>query len=282
MKTEIDLNGYPVKPVLKLLLADKAARRSIVFATDRYASLGERYREAGPIENGLLAALEARGFGLEEELSAELVRRLNDRWDEEWFGFPEPFAGEGPVRFAGEEAWKKYVDAPRLAVCCGAARLLTVREDGAGGLLSPAARPGILDRKLRVVSENAETEEVWRHWALRAFQSVYGYEYRGDLLLLGRLRLMTAFADFREARWGAEASNAELRRIANVIAWNLWQMDPETAAVPFAHREAPYRQLSLFDYLSGDEDDRPKEPVPCRVFDWRGNESVTFRRYVER
>ena len=41
-------------------------------------------------------------------------------------------------------------------------------------------RIGILDRKLRVVNENTDTEEDWMNWCIRAFQSVYGYEFQGD------------------------------------------------------------------------------------------------------
>ena len=34
------------------------------------------------------------------------------------------------------------------------------------------------------MSENTDTEEEWFTWTKRAFQSVYGFEYQGDSLLL--------------------------------------------------------------------------------------------------
>ena len=45
-----------------------------------------------------------------------------------------------------------------------------------GETIPIAKRIGLLDRKLRVVSENTETEEEWFAWAKRAFQSIYRFE----------------------------------------------------------------------------------------------------------
>ena len=49
---------------------------------------------------------------------------------------------------------------------------------------------------MRVVSENAKNEDEWLKWTVRAFQSVYGYEFQGDnLLLLARENLLHTFID---------------------------------------------------------------------------------------
>ena len=37
---------------------------------------------------------------------------------------------------------------------------------------------GLLDRKLRAVSESEQDIEEWKRWALRAVQAAYGYELR--------------------------------------------------------------------------------------------------------
>lgn len=51
--------------------------------------------------------------------------------------------------------------------------LLASRYDAATAI-PVARRIGILDRKLRVVSENAATEEEWLKFATHAVQSTYG------------------------------------------------------------------------------------------------------------
>ena len=53
------------------------------------------------------------------------------------------------------------------------------------------SRMSLLDRKMRVVNENVDNEDEWIKWAERAFQSIYGYEYQGDNLLLAVKPLYT-------------------------------------------------------------------------------------------
>ena len=66
-------------------------------------------------------------------------------------------------------------------------------------MIPVARRIGILDRKLRVVSENAATEDEWRKYATHAVQSTYGYEYQGDNLLLARVNLLLTYAEHLQA-----------------------------------------------------------------------------------
>ena len=85
----------------------------------------------------------------------------------------------------GQHKWQKYVDAQRLEISCGEAPYLVSRYDIVTSEAIPTAqRIGLLDRKLRVVSENTDTEEDWFTWVKRAFQSIYGFEFQGDSLLL--------------------------------------------------------------------------------------------------
>ena len=51
-------------------------------------------------------------------------------------------------------------------------------------------RIGLLDRKLRIVNENAEDDKEWLKWSLRAFQSCYGHDFQGDNVFLARENLL--------------------------------------------------------------------------------------------
>ncbi len=57
------------------------------------------------------------------------------------------------------------------------------------------SRIGLLDRKMRVVNENVNDEVEWFKWTERAFQSIYGYEFQGDNLLLARENLLCTFIE---------------------------------------------------------------------------------------
>lgn len=58
---------------------------------------------------------------------------------------------------------------------------------------------------MRIINENTEDEQNWLKWVTRVFQSVYGYEYQGDNLLIGRINLLMTFVDYLDNRWHREA-----------------------------------------------------------------------------
>jgi hypothetical protein len=300
----INLSEYPVKPVLKLLVADKTTKQNIVFATGSYSHLGARYREESHIDEDLLYGMDAmliqprvlknaaeqadRTKKKAEVMTPSwIVNKMNNHCDEEWFGYPNAFnredgemwvTREEPVAFPKGKSWKKYVDSMRLEITCGEAPYLVSRYDTTTGESIPVKdRIGILDRKLRVVGENTTTKKEWYEAAIRAFQSVYGYEYQGDNLLIGRINLLITFVDYMQDRWDERPTETELKKIANIIAWNIWQMDGLTGTVPFGYQEATYQQMTLFDFLAVDQnEEKMKEAIPCRIFDWRTKESVTY------
>lgn len=310
MQKLIDINSYPVSVVLNSLLKDKTTGKNIVLATTTFMVNEEALKETEPITIDLL-----RGMGaivlqprvvksMEEQAQrtkskAEvftpswICNKMNNHCDEEWFGRPNVFNTEtengwvtnpDPISFPEDRDWKKYIDSMRLEITCGEAPYLVSRYDTTTGELIPVAdRIGLLDRKLRVVGENTNTREEWMKWAIRSYQSSYGYEYQGDNLLIGRINLLVTFVDYMEARWGERPTDAELRKIANIISWNLWQMDGLTGMVPFAEQEVEFQQLSMFDFLAGEESEtKQMEAMPARIYDWRSNESVTYNSIKEK
>ena len=139
--------------------------------------------------NNALDADWFRGLGAEES-AGQFTVELPQGWQ----------TVETPVQFpvckGRTPAWVQYVQSRRLEVTCGEAPFLASRYDAATGEMIPVTRRiGILDRKLRVVSENAATEDEWRKYATHAVQSTYGYEYQGDNLLLARVNLLLTYAE---------------------------------------------------------------------------------------
>lgn len=63
----------------------------------------------------------------------------------------------------------------------------------------------------------------------------------------------------------------ELKKISNIIAWNIWQMDGLTGTVPLGKPKAMIEQSSLD--LFGDPEE---EFEPCRIFDWKANKSFAY------
>ena len=228
---------------------------------------------------------------------AWVCNKMNNALDADWFGglgagesagqftveLPQGWQTvETPVQFPAckgkTPAWAQYVQSRRLEVTCGEAPFLASRYDAATGEMIPVARRiGILDRKLRVVSENAATEDEWRKYATHAVQSTYGYEYQGDNLLLARVNLLLTYAEHLQARWQRKPTKEELQPIANIISWNLWQMDGLHLSVPGGKPQPEAEQLDLFSMFGAAEPQPPT--VSCKVKNWRKGSHGTTQNF---
>ena len=256
-----DLKNPFVLSCLNSLLKDKTTHRNIVFATDSYCELGDSFSADQEITRNKIWRIDLRPRVMKplDEQSQRtrqkaevftpswLCCKMNNHCDEEWFGKPNVFtllegeswkAKSGKIWFPEGKTWKDYVDSRRLEITCGEAPYIVSRYDASTGAAIPIKkRIGLLDRKLRVVNENSADRSEWLKWTLRAFQSVYGYEWQGDSLLIARINLLMTFIEYHEARWGSiPADNAFLKTatdIVNVIVWNFWQMDGLTGTVPY-------------------------------------------------
>lgn len=228
---------------------------------------------------------------------AWVCNKMNNALDADWFGglgagesagqftveLPQGWQTvETPVQFPAckgkTPAWAQYVQSRRLEVTCGEAPFLASRYDAATGEMIPVARRiGILDRKLRVVSENAATEEEWLKFATHAVQSTYGYEYQGDNLLLARVNLLLTYAEHLQARWQRKPTKEELQPIATIISWNLWQMDGLHLSVPGGKPQPEAEQLDLFSMFGAAEPQPPT--VSCKVKNWRKGSHGTTQNF---
>ena len=298
--------------LLRLLLKDKTTNSNIIWATADYENLGSGFEEFSEITPELITgafstviqpritktqnAQDGRTREKDEVFTpCWICNKQNNLVDERWFGRPHVFNIEeetswtptqGKIEFPNpKRTWKKYVDEQRLEVSCGEAPYLVSRYDAVTGEKIPLhSRVGLLDRKMRVVDENADTDEEWVEWTIRAFQSVYGFEYQGDNLLLARENLFYTFIDYYQARFGVNPDLSLMRKIALIISWNIWQMDGLKCVVPNSCKPVLVQQMSLFDT------DAEPEPCPgcakndmhrhtgkyCKIMDWRFKTSRTF------
>lgn len=300
MEELIKLDSYPIRGLVGRLLQDKTTRKNILFASDSYADYGDKYKENLQMTEEVLLGfascdIQPRAYKATAEQTertrkraevftpAWIVNQMNNHCDAEWFGRPDVFNHQNgqewtvntePIEFPKGKNWKQYVDSRRLEITCGEAPYIVSRYDAATGEIIPLERRiGILDRKLRIVNENAADEDEWFKWAFRAFQSVYGYEYQGDNLLIARMNLLYTLADYIEAKWHRQATQKELEKFLNVICWNLWQMDGIKDTVPLGSPSEVYHQMSLF----GEEEPEELHKDDCKIYDWRGQKSLLFR-----
>ena len=306
MNTLIDINNYPVSVVLKTLVKDKTTGQNIILATTARSKRGRILGKTKQITEELLQSIGtdliqprvSKSLEKQAERTREkaevftpswICNKMNNHCDAEWFGRENVFNTEDgqswkpttrPIKFESENDWQKYVDSKRLEITCGEAPYIVSRYDTTTAEIIPIKRRiGILDRKLRVVNENSNNESDWLKWTYRAFQSVYGYEFQGDNLLIARINLLITFVDYMQDRWKRVPTEGELQKVANIIAWNIWQMDGITGKVPFG-KPKEERTLNMFDFTVGNNDSEPEE-MDCKIFDWTRRRSYTYRSIKE-
>ncbi|MSS78013.1 type II restriction endonuclease subunit R [Anaerococcus sp. WCA-380-WT-2B] len=301
----LDQSSYAVRVGLKRLLENKSTKKNIIWASDNYKNLGEAYNETSYIladTFNVTRILNAR-INKNEDIKLERTRKraevFTPSWvvnqminfiDEEWFGYKNVFniekdksweSIENKIKFPKDKTWKDYVDSRKLEITCGEAPYLVSRYDVVSGKLIEDLnqRIGILDRKLRIVNENSRNKAEWKKRATRAIEAIYGYEYQGDNLLIARINILLTYVEYYEKRWNERPSDKEIKKIANIIAWNIWQMNGLKDEEPFSQKLEKESQVSLFEKT---DEDKKIKATPCRIYDWRSNKSVLFKEIKEK
>lgn len=308
MERLIDLDLLQVRSVLPILLQDRTTDQNIIWATGTYEACGEGYRAKDPVTSALVTGENssiiqpriAKAASDQADRTKKHAEVFTPAWicnmmvnhcDEVWFGRRDVFntsegkawtPTEAPIAFPRGKGWQSYVDSRRLEITCGEAPYLVSRYDASTGELIPFNhRIGMLDRKLRVVNENAADEAEWLKFAFRALESVYGFEYQGDNLLIARVNVLMTFMEAVQARWQREATLPELQRAARIISWNLWQMDGLKGTVPYTSLQEASAQVSIWELLGDLQPTEARRPA-CRIYDWRGQGKLTYNDRMTR
>lgn len=287
--------------LLEILLKDRTTDANIIWGTRSYETRGAAYDQKMPImvdlitgEHGMLIqprsakSLVEQRYRTKEHAEVftplKVVQLMNDAFDE--------FESSA---LEVDEFWHAYVREPRLEVACGEAPFIVSRYDPSVefSLLVPIKdRVGFLDRKLQVVSNKCARVEDWIFWSKEAFKASYGYEWQGDNLLIGRENLLYSFIEHYREKFGEDPSLQQQEDIAEIVSWNLFQMDGLKCVIPMScHSEYLGNDIKLSLELV---DDIPTQPIEqdcegcrsdllllhngtyARLMDWQVQETQRF------
>ena len=294
--------------ILEILLTDRTTKKNLIFATNNYVSKGH-YEKDYIDYNSLIYPKKSLIRPRIEKSKVEQKKRSKDMaevftpsWicnnqnnmiDNEWFGYEGSFNVEDGEKWNAtdkvifkDKKWEDYVDLERLEITCGEAPYLVSRYDAVNGeQIEPHNRIGLLDRKLRVISENAENKDDFIKYSYLAYKRIYGFDFQGDNVLLARKNLFFDFIEFYLNKYSEEPSIDVLTEIAKIISYNIFQMDGIKFVIPFSCHKEESRQLSLFD----DIEPKMEECIGCKsgnhykhngiyatIKDWRSNRIVRF------
>jgi hypothetical protein len=268
------IEQYPA--VFQELLRDHTTQKNIFWATENYQHLGEDYS----FNSEILPELISGDYGsiimprvhknkiLQQSRAKEMAEVFTPSWicnaqnnliDNAWFGRNDVFNFEiaqekawqtnlEKIDFPEGKTWKDYICDTRLEIACGEAPYITSRYDSTTGEFIPIQnRIGLLDRKLRVINENVDNSGDWLKAAQVAYKSIYAFEWQGDSLLLAREAMLATFIENYYFKFKIEPLEKSILHIANIISWNVWQMDGLKGVLPSSCGLRKSRNLDAFD-----------------------------------
>lgn len=244
--------------VLDILLIDRTRHKpsrpfNIIWATDSYMKHGKDYAPTKQIKreqvtgvNGKLIQPRAAKSKEEQKYRTKdkaevftplkVVKEMNMAID--WASKNWP---------VGKENWIDYISELRLEITCGEAPFIAGRYNptaNTGVVITPKNRVGFFDRKLQVVGEFVNSKKEWLQYAEIALKSTYGYEWQGDNLLIARENILLTMDDFYKdfcanklkLKSKQALTDEQLEIFAEIISWNIWQMDGLKYVIPMSCR----------------------------------------------
>ena len=121
-----------------------------------------------------------------------------------------------------------------------------------------------------------------RHPPQNAYKSSYGFEWNGDSLLLARENLVYTYRNYYFEKWGEEPILPLFEKIAEIISYNVFQMDGLKYIIPLSEKKekVEYTQLSFFE----EEEKHEWEILPgkrVKVMNWDSGKMEWFDKEVK-
>jgi hypothetical protein len=308
------IEKYP--DILDILLRDQTTQKNIFWATDNYEHLGDSYKSDSEILPDLITGEKGnvimprvhKDKVLQLSRSKEMAEVFTPSWicnaqnnlvDNSWFGREGVFNKEivlknktktwettkDKIVFPEGKTWLDYVQDTRLEITCGEAPYLVSRYDTTTGKsIYVVDRIGLLDRKLRVVNENLESKSEWLKAVEIAYKSTYGFEWQGDSLLLAREALLVTFIENFNLKFDTEPSIEEIQKIAEVISWNIWQMDGLKGVIPNSCKDEMIEISDFFETKTeikkckgcDTQNIKTHNGIYCNIMDWEIEKPIPF------
>jgi hypothetical protein len=281
--------------LLDILLIDRTTRKNIIWATDSYEERGKEYLAKNYILPTLVTG--KNGMLIQPRAAKSLIEQRHRTKDKAEVFTPleiiDKINKSVENSLINKNNWREYVRELKLEIACGEAPFIVSRYDSTahnGKLIPLAKRVGFLDKKLKVVSKYCDNKKDWLFWAREAFKASYGYEWQGDNLLIARENLLYTLIDYHEAKFNQKPSLKIQEEFAEIISWNIFQMDGLKYVIPMScHHEVKIikGQSSFFEKIpdrvekyecEGCKYNRVNKHngIYVKIMDWEKNKIVRF------
>ncbi len=305
--------------IMNMLLKDCTSQDNIIWATNNYQAKGKGYKfddhitvdkitgvNGNIIKPRICKTKEEQDVRIKEKAEvftpSWICNKQNNQIDNKWFGEENIFNYEVENRWEINEnkiifptktgkAFEEYIDSTRLEITCGEAPYITSRYDTVTGeYIDVMNRIGLLDRKLRVINENVDKESDWQIWVEIAYKNIYAYEYQGDNLVIARENLLFTYIDNYYLKFNKIPDKELIKRIVEIIIWNVWQMDGIKFVIPNSCKEEHRVLLNFFGNIEEDiiclgckkNNYKKHNGIYCKIMNWKTKRKIKFVTFLDR
>lgn len=177
-----------------------------------------------------------------------------------------------------------YVKRKWLEITCGEAPYMATRYDmETGSFIALKNRVGFVDKKLQRINAKVTDKAEWQRLVEEAYKASYGFEWSGDSLLLARTNLLYTYRDYYFAKWKKEPIYGLFKDIAEIISYNLFQMDGLKYTIPLTEREEKIveLQMSLFGEKEVEEQRVIHPGKRVRIMNWGTKKMEYFNKGIK-
>lgn len=253
----IDIESF--EGLVDLLLIDRTTGDNIMWGTENYTDKGEGFSEVDNIQpshiyedNSVVIPRVEKSKAVQKSRTKSkaevftplwIIKKQNDLIEEEFLGLE----------------LREYLSKTWLEITCGEAPYMVSRYDPVTGeYIEVDDRVGFVDRKLQRLSAEVDSMYTWIELATIAFKSSFGYEFQGDSLFLARENMLYSFVEHFIHKFDELPIKEVVSSIADIISYNVFQMNGLTYLVPFTGEEGV-------------------SEVPVMLKDWDTNEMYSFK-----
>lgn len=281
--------------ILDLLLIDRTnstvdVKVNIIWGNDNYSDIGVYYKSSSQIKKELITG-DMEGIIIPRALKSKKDQKIRTKTKAEvftptWVVKKQNDEVDNSYR---EDDIEVYIKRTWLEIACGEAPYMASRYNMETGNIIPLVdRVGFVDRKLKRINLEIDNKVEWARLVEEAYKASYGFEWNGDSLLLARENLLYTYVDYYIDKWSNLPEYDSLRNIANILSYNVFQMDGLKYIIPLSDKKEVFfpEQITL-DLFQDSYKKEKKGKVSnergqrVKIMNWKAGRLEFFDKGVE-
>ena len=280
-----------IPDILDILLIDRTTstsktKKNIIWANENYIKYGEYdYAATSQIKPELITGemgeiIKPRALK-SQELKKERTKSKAEVFTPTWIVKKQNDVIEQNYL---NDNLETYIKRKWLELTCGEAPYMATRYDMETGEIIPfIERVGFVDRKLQRINNEVDDKAEWHRLVEEAYKASYGFEWNGDSLLLARENLLYTYQDYYIYKWKEKPTHGLLKEIAEIISYNIFQMDGLKYIIPLSEKRERILQTSFlfFNEKESKEQWLVREGKQVKIMNWDSKKMEFFAKGVK-